>query len=103
MRIGIVVLAACLAFGCGKKEEPPPRDLGQQAADLAADTQTMREASDAANEVIRNAADCEAARPLIAGANAKVDEAARRVRTATGRQTLDALRIQIKRVADLCP
>jgi hypothetical protein len=99
-----VALVAVLAFGaCGKTEEPPKKDLGQQAADVAADTALMREASAAVNEVIRNATDCDAARAAIPAANAKLDEAERRVRTATGGTALDGLRQQVKRVEQLCP
>jgi CHASE3 domain sensor protein len=89
--------------GCGKSEQPPSKDIGQQTADIAADTALMREASAAVNEVIRNATDCDAARTAIPAANAKLDEAERRVRTTTGRTTLDGLRQQVKRVAEVCP
>ena len=104
----LLPLAALLmSVGCGGgKPEPTPtpgKDLGQAAADLAVDTQILREASDAANDVVRAAADCEAARPLIEGAKARIEEAGRRVRTHTGLQTVDALRRQVARVQDACP
>jgi hypothetical protein len=99
-----VLLAVSFAFaGCGKGEQPAAKDIGQQTADVAADTALMREASAAVNEVVRNATDCEAARAAIPAANAKLDDADRRVRTATGRTTLDGLRQQVKRVEQLCP
>jgi hypothetical protein len=36
-------------------------------------------------------------------ANRKIEEAAGRIQTAAGRTTLDALRAQVRRVAELCP
>lgn len=97
-------LAIILTLACGKKEAPPPaeKDIGQQTADISADTQTLREVNDVVNEVVRNASDCDAARAAIGTANAKLDEAGGRVRTVTGRQTLEALRVQVKRVSELC-
>ena len=96
----VVVLASA---GCGKGESPPSKDIGQQTADITADTQLMRETSAAVNEVVRNATDCDAARAAIPPANAKLDEAERKVRTVTGRATVDGLRQQVKRVQELCP
>jgi hypothetical protein len=105
VRAHVAVLAAALfTLACGKKEDPAAaKELGQQTADITADTQTLREASAAVNEVVRNAPDCAVARANMATANAKLDEAAGRVRTVTGRQTVDALRSQVARVAELCP
>jgi len=64
---------------------------------------TMREAVAASNDVIRASGDCDAARPLIAAANARLEEAARKIQTGAGQQTLDALRKKVKDVADGCP
>lgn len=90
---------------CGKAERPEQgrKDLGHQTADVVSDTEVMREASAAANEVVRNATDCDAAKTAIGEANSKLEEAASKVRTATGRATLDALRQRVKAVADACP
>lgn len=108
MRWPLVVAVTAVAMGCGGgKGQPTPspgaKDVGDAMADTTWDTQVLREASAAANEVIRNAADCAAARPIIDEANAKLDAAAPRLRTITGHATLDALRKQVARVADLCP
>jgi hypothetical protein len=103
-RPGTWLLAVLLAAACGgKKDEPPAKDIGQQTADITADTQTLREANAAVNEVVRNATDCEAAKPAMAAADAKLDEVSPRVRTATGRQTLEALRSQVAKVKEVCP
>ena len=76
--------------------------MGEQVADTAWDTRVLGEASNAANEVVRNAADCATANPIIAEARIKLDEAEPRLRTVTGRATLNTLRRQVAKVADLC-
>jgi hypothetical protein len=100
------LLAVCLFViigGCGKSGEPPKKGIGQQMGDVAADTALLREASAAVNEVVRNATDCDAAKVAIPAAKARLDETEPKVRTATGRTTVDALRQQVKRVEQLCP
>jgi hypothetical protein len=105
-RVVALVLAATLA-GCQAKQAAPaaekPGDLGTATANIVADTATLREAQGAVNEVVRNAGDCEAAKPAIPEANRKVEEAAGRVRTAAGRATLDALRNRLNAIAQSCP
>jgi hypothetical protein len=93
----IVVLSACA------EDKPPQKDIGQQMGDLAADNITVKQAQAAANEVVRNAGDCDLARPGIVEANRRLDEAMAKVRTATGRTTLDVLRKRVATVADACP
>ena len=101
---------ALFAAGCGgRAPEPSPspsslkdKPLGAVAEDIERDTITMREANDAANEVIRQAGDCDAARPLIPAAVARLDDVDRRLRTATGHQTLDALRKKVREVSEAC-
>ena len=97
-----VLLLPLLAAGC-KKSKDDPKDLGEQMKDVAVDTQVMGDAQAAANEVIRAAGDCEVAKPAIAAAKMKIDEAARNIRTAAGNATLDTLRRQVKQVEDMCP
>lgn len=99
-------LLGLAALACGGQPSPPPspasKPMGEAMADTTWDTRVLAEASNAANEVVRNAADCAAVNPLIAEARAKLDEAQPRLRTATGHGTLRALRGQIAKVADLC-
>jgi hypothetical protein len=108
LALASVLVAACAA--CGKKqdvpaqqESPDVKGLGQSTADITADTRTMGEASAAVNDVVRNAGDCDAARPLIPAATARLEDAARRIRTTTGKATLESLRSQLRRIADNCP
>jgi hypothetical protein len=55
------------------------------------------------NEVIRNAADCEVARPLLTEAYQRIEDARTEVTVPASRATLDALKIQVDRVAQACP
>jgi hypothetical protein len=108
-RRAAAVVVAALACGCGGGKPqptptPPPasKGLGDMMADTAWDTQVLREASNAANEVVRSAGDCEAVRPIIGEAKARLDAAEPRLRTGAGRGSLDALRKQVAKVEDLC-
>ncbi len=97
---GAVALAACSPV---KDEEDRQKDIGQQTADITSDTRVLADAQAAVNEVIRNQDDCAVAGPAIPRANEELDKAADRVRTVTGRTTLDALRAQVRNVAQTCP
>lgn len=110
MRRALALAAAVVAAACGGKPPAPTptpvpagRGLGDMMADTTWDTQVLREASDAANVVVRSAGDCEAVRVLIGEAKAKLDDAAPRLRTAAGHNSLDALRKQVAKVEELCP
>ena len=94
-----VALAAC---GAVKQEEDRQKDIGQQTADITSDTQVLGEASAAVNDLIRVQDDCEAARPLVPKANAALEQATARVRTVTGRTTLDGLKNQVRTIANAC-
>ena len=98
-----VVLAVALT-GCGavKDEEKHQKDIGQQTADISSDTRVLGDASAAVNDVIRVQDDCDAARPLIPKANAALETASARIRTVTGKATLDGLRNQVRTIAQSC-
>ena len=98
----VIAVAALAACGGIKEAEDRQKDIGQQTADITADTQALADASAAVNEVIRVQDDCEAARPLIPAANAALDTASGRVRTVTGRTTLDGLKSQLRTIASAC-
>jgi hypothetical protein len=96
-----LVLVAC---GMGKPApSPSPSGVGAVVKAMEQDINVMHEANAAASDVIRAAGDCDAARPLIPAANARLDEAQRKVQTSTGQQTLDALRKKVREVAENCP
>jgi hypothetical protein len=67
------------------------------------DQEVLRRAGAAVNEVVRNAPDCEAAKPLLAEAHRQIEEARRQVSVPASRQTLDVLEVQVDRVAEVCP
>ena len=94
------VLAACSPV---KNEEDRQKDIGQQTADITSDTRVLADAQAAVNEVIRNQDDCAVARAAIPRANEELDKAADRVRTTTGRTTLDGLRAQVRTISQNCP
>lgn len=107
-----IVLAAAATGACGGKQPAPTptpapvpanRALGDMMADTVADTQVMREATAAANDVVRAAGDCEAVQALIGEAKAKLAAAAPRLRTTAARNSLDGLRQQVAKVEELCP
>jgi hypothetical protein len=99
-----VTLLMMLACGGGKPApSPSPSGLGAELKAMEMDMDTMRAANAAASDVIRAAGDCDAARPLIATANARLEEAERKVQTSTGRTTLEALRKKVRDVSENCP
>jgi outer membrane murein-binding lipoprotein Lpp len=103
----LAALAAALGVaGCGSgapKPSPSPSGIGAEVKAMELDMNTMREANAAADDVIRAAGDCDAARPLIAAANARLDEVQKKIQTATARQTLEALRKKVRDVSESCP
>ena len=106
-RAGSIAAAlAVLAFACGGGKPAPapsPSGIGAQVKGLEEDMSVMREATGAANDVIRAAGDCDAVRPLLPAANARLDEASRKIQTGGGRQTLEALRKKVRDAAEQCP
>ena len=91
--VAIGLTLACL--GCEEKQK--------QMENLAADNQVVKAASAAANEVVRNATDCDQAKPLIPEAYKQIDEARKNAKAAASQQILDTLKTQVDRVAQLCP
>jgi hypothetical protein len=108
-RLGGAVLVLGLgATACGGRpsEAPGPgkaTDLGTQTANITADTAVMRQASAAANTIVRNATDCDAVKAALPETTRVLDEAESKIRTETGRVTLAALRSQVKNVVQACP
>jgi replicative DNA helicase len=103
-RVGVILLAlgTGVLAGC-RDEKPPAKNLGDQTADIVADTALIRKTQAAVNEVVRNAADCPAARATLDEARARLSEAATQVKTVAGRSTLETQEKQLSRVEQLCP
>ena len=93
-----VMFACCLA-ACEKGKG----DLGKDTAKVVSDTNVLEEASAAANAVVRNAGDCDAVKAALPEATRKLEEAEGKVQTVTGRETLNALRVRMKGIAETCP
>jgi hypothetical protein len=95
---GILVLTvtSSIFVGC---EDPKKRQIEK----IDADVEVMSRVSVAVNEVIRSSPDCDVAKPLLTEAYQRIDEARGRVRLAASRQTLEAMKVQVDRVAQACP
>lgn len=103
-RVGAIVLALWAGgLAACRDEKPPGKNLGEQTADIVADTALIRGTQAAVNEVVRNAADCTAARAAIDEARTRLAEATTQVRTVAGRSTLATQERQLSRVEQLCP
>ena len=97
--LGALPLAVCLA-ACGGEQRTKRQ---QEVANISSDTAALEEASAAANAVIRNSMDCDTVNAAMPEANKRLDEAAGRIRTPTGRAALEALKNQVRAVAQNCP
>jgi hypothetical protein len=98
MKRGILVvgLVALVASGCEDRRKKAIQKVDH-------DQEVLRRAGAAVNEVIRNQADCEVAKPLIPEAYQRIEDARRDVSAPASQQTLDALKLQVDRVAQVCP
>ena len=98
---GRIVAAAALSLALAACESENPRQKALQK--ISHDEELIKKASGAVSEVIRNAADCEAAKPLIPEAAQRIEEARKQVTVPASQSTLDALKVQLDRVASVCP
>lgn len=89
-------LAFFLVAACGNPREKAIEKIKE-------DEETIKRASAVVNEVIRNSTDCEAARALIPEAYKRIEEASAVVTAPATRTTLDALKVQVDRVKEICP
>ena len=95
-RLVLVVLLAVAIGGC--------RDKRKEAIDkVDHDAEALKRASGAVSQVIRNSTDCAAAKPLIPEAYQRIEEARTQVTTQAMAETVNALKIQVDRIAQLCP
>jgi hypothetical protein len=92
----VAVLLAVALGGCKDRRKEAVEKVDHDAAAIS-------KASGAVNAVIRNSPDCAAAKPLIPEAYQRIEEARKIVDAPATRETLDALKAQVDRVAELCP
>jgi hypothetical protein len=95
LAVSLILLASC-------NDGADKGVMEGQVDEVVSDTQVMKEAVSAANRITRNATDCDAVRSNIEEVNRKLDEVEARLQTAAGRTSMQALRTQVKRVADAC-
>ncbi|MGH9389285.1 MAG: hypothetical protein ACRD1Z_06685 [Vicinamibacteria bacterium] len=92
--IALAVLVSLFLLGCSGTD--------QAVSDTVSDTQALAEAESAANDVIRNASDCEAVTASFSSVMAKLDEVEGRLQTAVGRTTLGSLKKQVGTIGEAC-
>jgi len=98
MKRWIVAVTVLALAACGAA------DRRQKAVErIDHDQEVIRRAGLAVNEVIRNQTDCEVAKPLIPEAYQRIEDARKEVGAPASQQTLDALKVQVDRVAQVCP
>jgi hypothetical protein len=98
----VAALVFSMACSPGQRTKEDPGALGEQAGAIGADTQTIRTAQAAANEVVRNAGDCPAVNQAMPAAEQAIDAASGKIQTTAGQQSLDTMRKQIRTVAEAC-
>jgi hypothetical protein len=98
MRVWIAAAAVLALVACGAAES---RKKAVEKVDH--DQEAIRRAGAAVNEVIRNQADCEVAKPLIPEAYERIEAARKEVSVPASQQMLDVLKTQVDRVAQVCP
>ena len=94
--VGVWIFSVALG-GCGTS------DPGKDVTHVASDTDILKGASEAVNQVVREAGDCDAMKPGLEPARQSLDEAASQIHTVTGQATLDALRKRLEGLAEVCP
>jgi ABC-type uncharacterized transport system auxiliary subunit len=96
---GRVLLGGLLALALGGCE-----DRNKKAIDnIGHDQELLRQVGASVNEVLRNAADCEVAKPLLTEAYQRIEDARTKAVVPASQPTLDALKSQVDRVAEACP
>lgn len=91
-----LLLAPLLLLACENRREKAIERIKD-------DEETIKKAAAAVNEVIRNSTDCDAAKPLMAEAYKKIEEAGKEVTAPATHATLGALKSQVDKVAQVCP
>jgi hypothetical protein len=93
--LAVALLAVALG-GCEDRRKKAMERVGH-------DEELLRKVGAAVNEVVRNAADCEVARPLVTEAYQRIEDARQEATVPASQPTLDTLKSQVDRVAQACP
>ncbi|HET7291763.1 MAG TPA: hypothetical protein VFM88_05010 [Vicinamibacteria bacterium] len=91
-----LVVASLPLAACFKERERQIKQVGQDEAVLKGVTAAI-------NQVIHNAADCDAVKAAMPEAQQRLSEAYGKVKEQASHETLKALSAQLKRVGDACP
>jgi pyridoxal/pyridoxine/pyridoxamine kinase len=95
-KIFVAVLLTSGLVACDNPREKAIEKINQDEA-------ILKRVSAAVNEVIRDSSDCDAAKAAIPEAYQRIDEARHQVSAPATNSTLDALKVQVDRVASACP
>ena len=95
-RVLLAGLLALAAAGCENRREKAMKQISH-------DEEILQKVNGAVNEVVRNSPDCDVAKPLIKEAYQRIDEARPQLTGPASSQTLEALKVQVDRVAQVCP
>ena len=92
----VAVLLALALGGCRNRTKEAVEKVNH-------DAEAISKASGAVSQVIRNSTDCAAAKPLIPEAYQRIEEARKVVDSPATHETLNALKAQVDRIAQVCP
>jgi len=95
--LALAVLASLTLLGCSGSG-----GTDQAVAGTVSDTQVLAEAEAAANDVIRNASDCESVTASFSSVMAKLDEVEGKLQTAVGHTIVETLKKQVGTIGDAC-
>lgn len=95
-RVLLAFVLALAAAGCENRREKAMKQISH-------DEEILQKVNGAVNEAIRNAPDCDVAKPLIKEAYQRIDEARPQIAGSASGQMLEALKVQVDRVAQACP
>lgn len=96
LRVG-VVLAAMAMSACFARERE------KQIKEVKRDEKVLSDVATAINQVVRNAADCDAAKAALPEAKQRLSEAYGAVQEPGSIETLKMLSAQLQRVESACP
>ncbi len=102
MRTWIRLVVPCLIVVASCSSGSDEGGLGEQVSDVVTDTELMREANAAANQIIRNQTDCEVVKSSIEEVRQKLDEVESKLQTSAGRTAVQPLRKQVNTIAEAC-
>ena len=94
-----ILLAGLLALATAGCEDPNKKKIEK----VDQDTEILKGVNGAVNEVLRNQSDCAVAKPLITEAYQRIDDARPKLQGPASGTTLDTLKAQVDRVAQICP